>query len=438
MRIDPIVTIAKREYLTRVKSKGFWVATLLLPVAMAALTILPSMIAMKTRASQRLAVVDEAGGYGERLAAKLVEEEKTKPATELEPGRRRKEETAQFKVDLVARSGERAAQRAELDRKVLAGEIDAWLWLSPEGLEKNEVEYHAESVSNFMTQSRLSDVVSEVVGEARLKAAGIDAAQVASLTHEVDLETTRVLAEGSRQEGGMAGFFLAYFLFFLLYMVTLLYGQQVMNGVLEEKSSRIVEVILATVRPIELLLGKLLGIGLAGLTQLAVWLTTMVALTAPAVLGALALVPEDTQLPQVSLVLVLHFLMLFLLGFSLFATLYAAIGAATNNVQEAQQFAGFLVIFLVAPMFFLIPIINDPDSTLAVVLSMIPPLTPMLMMLRIAVKMPPLWQILTAYVLTSAFIVFLIWVCARIYRIGILMYGKKPTFQELWRWIRYA
>lgn len=200
MRIDPIVTIAKREYLTRVKSKGFWVATLLLPVAMAALTILPSMIAMKTRASQRLAVVDEAGGYGERLAAKLVEEEKTKPATELEPGRRRKEETAQFKVDLVARSGERAAQRAELDRKVLAGEIDAWLWLSPEGLEKNEVEYHAESVSNFMTQSRLSDVVSEVVGEARLKAAGIDAAQVASLTHEVDLETTRVLAEGSRQE----------------------------------------------------------------------------------------------------------------------------------------------------------------------------------------------------------------------------------------------
>jgi ABC-2 type transport system permease protein len=440
MRIDPILTIAKREYLTRVKSKGFWIATLLLPVAMAALTILPSMIAMKTRASQRLAVVDEAGGYGERLAAKLVAEEQTKSssANGLEPGRRRKEETAQFKVELVARSGERAAQRAELDRRVLAGEIDAWLWLAPEGLEKNEVEYHAESVSNFMTQSRLSDVVSEVVGEARLKAAGIDAAQVAALTHEVDLETTRVLAEGSRQEGGMAGFFLAYFLFFLLYMVTLLYGQQVMNGVLEEKSSRIVEVILATVRPIELLLGKLLGIGLAGLTQLVVWLTTMAALSAPAVVGAMALMPEDVKMPQVGVGLIAHFLILFLLGFSLFATLYAAIGAATNNVQEAQQFAGFLVVFLVAPMFFLIPIINDPDSTMAVVLSMIPPLTPMLMMLRIAVKMPPLWQILAAYALTTAFIVFLIWVCARIYRIGILMYGKKPTFQELWRWIRYA
>jgi ABC-2 type transport system permease protein len=440
MRIDPILTIAKREYLSRVKTKGFWIATLLLPLAMAALTILPSLIAMKSRASQRLAIVDEAGGYGETLAAKLVEATKPKPSGTpvVERKRANEDETAQFEVELVARAGDRDAQRAELDRKVLAGEIDAWLWLSQEGLAKNEVEYHAESVSNFMTQGRLSNVVSEVVGTARLRAAGIDATQVAELTHEVDLETTRVLAEGSRQEGGMAGFFLAYFLFFLLYMVTLLYGQQVMNGVLEEKTSRIVEVLLATVKPIELLVGKLLGIGLAGLTQLAIWLTTMVTLSAPAVLTALAIVPADVQLPQVSLMLVVHFLTLFLLGFSLFATLYATIGAATNNVQEAQQFAGFLVIFLVAPMFFLIPIINDPDSTLAVVLSMIPPLTPMLMMLRIAVKTPPLWQILTAYALTAAFIAFLVWVCARIYRIGILMYGKKPTFQELWRWMRYT
>ena len=440
MRIDPIVTIAKREYLSRVKTKGFWIATLLLPLAMAALTILPSLIAMKTRASQRIAIVDEAGGYGERLAAKLVEEERPAPAAAnlVERRRPREEETAQFQVELVARAGDRAAQRAGLDERVLAGELDAWLWLSPEGVAGNEVEYHAESVSNFMTQSRLADVVSEVIGEARLKAAGIDAVEVAALTHEVELETTRVLAEGSRQEGGMAGFFLAYFLFFLLYMVTLLYGQQVMNGVLEEKSSRIVEVILATVRPIELLLGKLLGIGLAGLTQLVVWLTTMAALSAPAVVGALALMPEDVKLPQVGLALIAHFLILFLLGFSLFATLYAAIGAATNNVQEAQQFAGFLVVFLVAPVFFMIPIINDPDSTMAVVLSMIPPLTPTLMMLRIAVKTPPLWQILTAYALTAGFVFFLVWVCARIYRVGILMYGKKPTFQELWRWIRYA
>lgn len=438
MRIEPIVTIAKREYLSRVQTKGFWITTLLLPIAMAALTILPSVIAMKARASQRLAIVDEAGGFGEALAAKLVEEKKPEVAPALDGKRKSDLESAQFKVELLPPAADRAAQRAELDRRVLASEIDAWLWISSEGLAKNEVEYHAESVSNFMTQSRLSDELSEVVGEARLRQAGIDSAKVLELTQDVGLETTRVLAEGSRQEGGMAAFFLAYFLFFLLYMVVMLYGQQVMNGVLEEKSSRIVEVILATVRPIELMLGKLLGIGLAGLTQLAIWLGTMVALSAPAVVGALSLVPEGVQLPQVTLALVAHFLILFLLGFALFATLYAAIGAATNNVQEAQQLAGFMVVFLVAPIFFMVPIINDPDSTLAVVLSMIPLLTPLLMMLRIAVKMPPLWQILTAYAMTAAFVGFLIWVCARIYRVGILMYGKKPTFQELWRWIRYA
>lgn len=447
MRASSIRTIAKREYLIRVKSKGFWITTLLLPLAMAALTILPSMIAMGAKASQRLAVVDEVGGVAaalrERLelppeepaaAANLGDAEGV--AKKLEQDADRK--SASFTVESVPPTGDRQALRAELDRRVLDGGIDAWLWISPEGLDKDEVEYHAESVSNFMTQGRLARELSRVVSAHRLAAEGLDAERVAKLTREVDLETVRVSATGSREEGGMAGFFLAYFLFFLLYVVVLLYGQQVMNGVLEEKGSRIVEVLLATVRPVELMVGKLLGIGAAGLTQLGIWMVAMAALSAPAVVTALALVPSEVQLPRVTVAIVVHFLVLFFLGFALFATLYAAIGAATNNVQEAQQFAGFVVIFLVVPMLFIIPVINDPDSTLAVVLSMIPLFTPLLMMLRIAVKMPPLWQILTAYLLTAAFVAFLVWVCARIYRIGILMYGKKPTFQELWRWIRYA
>jgi len=456
MRTDAVLTIAKREYLTRVKSKGFWIATLLLPIAMAALTILPSMIAMRAKATLRVAIVDDAAGMpglAETLRARLAgEEEAPEPAAEpdvpapsaspkerIEELRREtRRQGSSFVPEVVTPKEDRGELRKELDRRVLAGEIDAWVWLSGDGLAANEVEYHAESVSNFITQERLANEVSRVVGEARLAAAGMDAGRVADLTHDVDLKTVRVSETGSREEGGMAGFFLAYFLFFLLYMVTMLYGQQVMNGVLEEKSSRIVEVLLATVEPIELLLGKLVGIGAAGLTQLGIWVGTMAALSAPAMLTAFALAPEMGKLPQVSGVLFLHFLILFLLGFSLFASLYAAVGSATNNVQEAQQLAGFLVIFLIAPIFFLVPIINDPDSTLAVVLSMIPFFTPLLMMLRIAVKMPPLWQILTSYILTAAFVAFLVWVCARIYRVGILMYGKKPTFQELWRWVRYS
>jgi len=436
MRPDHVTTILKREYLTRIKSRGFWIATLILPLAMAALVVLPSLIALKSQAKLRMAVVDELGGVASRLEERLARREH--PGTEAEPFDRRRAETASFKVEALTPGSDPAARRAELDRRVLAGEIDAWLWISAAGLESGKIEYHAESVSNFITQGQLERALSELVAETRLTRAGHDAAEIAALTRDVDLDTVRVSQEGSRQEAGMAGFFLAYFLFFLLYTVVAIYGQQVMNGVLEEKNNRIVEVLIATVRPLELMVGKLAGIGAAGLTQLAVWMVAMLVLSAPGLLGALAIGGGGFQIPPVTPALVVHFLLLFLLGFFLFASLYAAIGAATNNTQEAQQFAGIVIPLLVGPVLFMMPVINDPDSTLSVVLSLLPPFTPLLMMLRIAVKMPPLWQILAGYVLTAAFVAGLVWLCARIYRVGILMYGKKPTFAELWRWIRYA
>jgi len=435
MRLDHVATILKREYLTRVKSRGFWIATLLLPLAMAALVVLPSLIAMRSRATLKMAVVDELGGVADRLERRLAEPE---DRTELPAAAAAQAPATGYTVEVLTPGADPAALRAALDRRVLAGEIDAWLWISAAGLERNRVEYHAESVSNFITQGRLEHALSALVAAARLERAGLDAARVAALTADVELDTVRVSAEGSRQEAGMAGFFLAYFLFFLLYTVVAIYGQQVMNGVLEEKNNRIVEVLIATVRPLELMVGKLAGIGAAGLTQLAVWMVAMLVLSAPGLLGALAIGGGGFQIPPVTPALVVHFLLLFLLGFFLFSSLYAAIGAATNNTQEAQQFAGIVIPLLVGPVLFMMPVINDPDSTLSTVLSLLPPFTPLLMMLRIAVKMPPLWQILAGYLLTAAFVAGLVWLCARIYRVGILMYGKKPTFAELWRWIRHA
>ncbi|MFQ5349971.1 MAG: ABC transporter permease, partial [Thermoanaerobaculia bacterium] len=214
--------------------------------------------------------------------------------------------------------------------------------------------------------------------------------------------------------------------------------QQVMNGVIEEKSSRIVEVVVSTVRPFELMMGKLVGICCAALTQLAVWLGTMVAFTLPGVVSAMAWIPEEFDVPSIGAGLIVHFVLLFLLGFFVFSTVYAALGSAFNNVQEAQQWAGFIVIFLVAPVLFFWMVINDPDSTVSVVVSLIPMFTPLLMMLRIAIKTPPLWQVALGYLLTTAFTFFMIWLSARVYRTGILMYGKKPTLKELWRWVRYA
>lgn len=437
MRVDQIRAIAKREYLTRVQSKGFWVATLLLPLAMGALVILPSLIMAKTKSTLRLTVVDAVGGLGDELGRRL--ESAAAEAVQKTAGFKRdtEPETAIIEATVVAGAADPSAQTAELDRRVLAGELDAWIRIVPESLETNEVEYRAESVANVLTQRTLEKVLGRVFSEARLTAAGYDAPKVVGLTQPVDLTTLKVTDEGTREEAGMSGFFLAYLLFFLLYTVVAVYGGIVMNGVLEEKSSRIVEVLLSTTTPKELLIGKLLGISAAGFTQISTWAVALGVLTAPGVVGAYAGGMLD-KIPVVAPMVLVHFLLHFLLGFFLFATLYAAIGSATNNVQEAQQFGGIVMPFLIAPVIFMMPVINDPDSTLAVALSLFPPFTPLLMLLRIAVKTPPAWQIALGYLLTTGFVLGLVSICARIYRVGILMYGKKPTFRELGRWLRYS
>ncbi len=431
MQATNVKTIAKREYISRLRSKGFWISTIALPILMAGWSILPSLMVAKTKAGQTLAVVDETGRVADRLAETLAS---WSLPIETDLG----DTPVGFELEVLAPESDTAAQRSTLDEAVLAGDYDAWVWISEDLLANDQVEYHAESVANFITQEVLASAISGVVRQMRLEEAGYDPAEVRQLSRSIDLETIRLSEEGSRAEGGFGGFAIAFALFMVLYMTTLIYGQQVMLGVLEEKSSRVVEVMLAAVQPVELMSGKLLGICLAGLTQLAIWFGTIMALTAPGFLTFFAFLPEGITLPTLPPSLIVHFFLFFLLGYFLYATFYAMIGAAFNNTQEAQQAASIGVIFVVAPWIFMFPGINSPDSTMAVVTSLIPLFTPFLMLLRIAVKTPPYWQIALGYLLTAAFCGGMIWLCARVYRVGILMYGKKPSLKEIWRWVRYA
>jgi ABC-2 type transport system permease protein len=426
MRVDMIRVIARREYVSRVKTKGFWIGTVALPVFILAMAVLPALVMTKAKTVHRMVVVDQTGALGADLVRRLNERSAE--------GRK----AVGFEATLQPADGNVEARKAELDREVMAGTIDSWAWIAPEDLDDGRVEYHAENVSNFATQEVLEDALSNVVRRHRLQEAGYDPDQIQGLEGSMKLNTVRVSESGSREEGAAASFILAYVLFLLLYMVLIIYGQQVMQGVIEEKTSRVVEVVVSSVRPFELMMGKLIGICLTALTQLAVWLGTVAVVTLPAVAASFAWLPPDLKLPTLPLAVVGHFFILFFLGFFLFASFYAAIGAAFNNLQEASQLSTFAIMFLVAPFMFMMPVINDPDSTLAVVLSMIPTFTPLLMMLRIAVKMPPWWQIVVAYALTGAFTVFMIWMAGRIYRIGILMYGKKPTPKEILRWVRVS
>lgn len=419
--------LSKRELLSRIKSKGFWLGTLVLPVFMGILFVVPGLILTQTTSRLDLVLVDATGAVGEGVARRLEERGD-------DPRRR----IADFDLTLVEPAQDREAQRRELDQRLLDEEIDAWLWIDRRGLEEGEVEYRARNVSNTLTQEVLARELSSVVRKVRLAEAGYDPEAVQGLLESVDLTTVRVSAEGSREEAGEAGFILAYVLFFLLYIVLLVWGQQVLQGVLEEKSSRVVEVIVSSARPFELMLGKLVGIGAAALIQFGIWMACIVALTAPGLVGALASLPDDFQVPTVSLAQAFFVVLFFVLGFFVYSSMFAAVGSAFNNPQEAQQLSMVPTMAIVAPLFFLLPVINDTGGALAVVVSLIPFLSPILMPLRVAVEMPPAWQLGLSVLLTVAFIVFMVWLCGRIYRTGILMYGKKPTLKELWRWARHA
>jgi ABC-2 type transport system permease protein len=423
MPTSNVLVIAKRDYLSRVRTPAFWITTIILPVLMAAWTVLPSLVMAKSRGKLRLAVVDVTGKVAPVLRNEAAAGQKGNgPRVDLELG-------------VEPPAADPAGQRRDLDRRVLADQLDAWMWITADGIATNKVEYHGRTLSNIITIDRLEDVLTGVIRDQRLTAAGYDPKQIEGLVKRVELDKIRVTEKGDKAGGGLGDLALAFGLFMILYITIMIYGQMVMHGVLEEKANRIVEVIASSTTPTQLMAGKLVGICGVALTQISIWLASAALLTAP---GLMAGVASGVTLPTLSGAVVAHFVVLFLLGFVLYASWFALIGAAFNSPQEAQQLAGIAIFFVVVPWMVFMPVLNDPDSTMALVFSLIPTFTPMIMMLRIAVKMPPAWQLALAYALTLLADLGMIWVCARVYRVGVLMYGKKPSVKEIWRWMRYA
>jgi ABC-2 type transport system permease protein len=430
MPTSKVLIVAKRDYLSRVRTPGFWIATVAIPVLMAAWIVLPSLIMSKSRGGLHLAIVDQTGKVAPGLEREMSAREKKEPDDD--------GPKVDLRLETLAPSPDAAAQRAELDARVLRNELDGWLWIPPAVFADNKAEYHGATLSNIITLQILERAMTRVLREQRLTADGYDPAQVEKLVASVDLDRVRVTQQGSRRGQGLGDFFLAIGLFMMLYTTVMIYGQMVMQGVLEEKSNRIVEVIASSARPTQLMAGKMLGICGVALTQIAVWLVSVAIFTAPRLLAAMGAAAGATQLPSLAPGVIVHFFALFLLGFVFYASFFALVGAAFNNPQEAQQLVSVATIFLAAPFFFFMPVLNDPDSRLAVVTSLIPLFTPTVMMLRIAIKMPPAWQLALGYVGATLADLAMVWLCARVYRVGILMYGKRPSLKEIWRWTRYA
>ena len=418
-----LFAVIRREYLERVRTRAFWLSTVLVPILMAGLMIVPAWLAEKGAGHFTVAVLDLTGqltGPVQDRLTTLLEHEKNLDITlvPVDPG------------------PDPEATRARLKEAVLAKRYDGFLVLPATLPEKGEPTYTAPNVAAFRLLSVLERAVNDVVVARRLTAQGLDPALVERLTKRVDLKTLKLGQKGEETRDKGQAFLLSYALMFIIYMSVLMYGMYVLRGVLEEKQSRIVEVILGTVRPFELMLGKVLGIGAVGLTQFLIWSVTGFALAAPGVLASFGM--KGMDLPTIPVSLMVFFVVFFVLGFLLFGTLFAAIGAAFDTDQDAQQFAGAVTILLVVPIILMMQIMNQPDGTLAVVLSLIPFFAPVIMFLRMTLTAVPVVQVGLCLVLLVATILAVSWIAAKIYRVGILMSGSKPTLGDMIRWIREA
>jgi ABC-2 type transport system permease protein len=426
--------IIRREYLERVRTRSFLILTLLVPGIMTVVMMLPAKLATMSEKTQRLVVVTSTPQFGEMvrqrfLSATTDTDQDDEESPDANSAKKKPEE--EYSIDVDANPTE--AERAVLRDKVSSEAIDGYLWLSDDAIASGKVTWTSRNMAGFGERSHLSAILNRILQYQRLSANGLTTDKAEQLLKPVKVEAVR-LEHGKESKGGGGGKFLeVVVMVMLLYMAVLLYGISVMRSVLEEKTSRILEVLLSSATSTQLMAGKLLGVGAVGLTQILVW----VVIAGVFALPAMAMQPSFSEL-QIPIGVLLAFAIFFLLGYLLYSTMYATIGAITTTEQEGQQLQFFIVIPLVLSVFMLAPVVRSPDAPLVVWLSMVPFFAPVLMYARIVVQTPPLWQIALCLTLLVATIAGLLVLCARIYRIGILIYGKRPNLPEILKWLKYA
>jgi ABC-2 type transport system permease protein len=403
--------IARREYTERVKTKGFLIATILIPVLMGALVFGSAYLATRSKTTSHIAIVTSDNVLGADLKQQL--------------------ETAKnsnMKIDLPAPLPD---TRDKLDKQLVDENehLAGYLWITPppDAHMPPAFSYKARSAGDIATVAALQDAIDSVLMRERLTARGLASGDIDELTTPVKIDTS---ASGSTT----AAFFSAYLLFFLMYMVIMLYGMNTARSIIEEKSSRVFEVLLATIQPEQLLAGKIIGVGGVGLTQIFAWMTAAF-LVANSGLGGFLGGSGHAPISPSQLG---FFVLYFTFGFLIYSAMAAALGAMSNSDQELQQLNLFLVIPLMLCMVMLPLVIKAPDSTLAKVVSLVPFCSPLLMNFRISLTHVDPWQIWLSIVLMTLTVVGILWLSSRIYRIGILMYGKKPNLPEILRWLKYS
>jgi ABC-2 type transport system permease protein len=415
--------VARREYVVRVRTLSFWIGTLLLPALFAVLLVGSALLATVESPRQRVVSVADASGA-------LVSDFRDGLA-----GRRLKDGRPEWVIEVHPWSED---VDVELADRLNGGDLFALVTIGPELDAAGNYRFYGRHVSDLFALTTLQDALFEAVVSERLRRAELDMERdrLKALLAPIQLQTFQSTEGGSSRRKGFGEAYFGTLLFtMVLYMALLLNGATMMRSILEEKTSRIMEILMGSLTPDQLMSGKILGIGAVGLTQMAVY-----AISAGSVRGfTLRSEVSDNVasfLDVFTPLMLCSFMVFFVLGYFLYSSLFAAVGAVCSTEQEAQSLMGPIVGLLVIPMLGTFYFATNPDAPAAVVLSLIPLFTPMVMFMRISTLMPPLWQVLLSVVLTTLFTAWVFRLVGKVFRVGVLLTGKRPSLAEIWRWAR--
>jgi ABC-2 type transport system permease protein len=397
---------------------------------------------------KHIAVVDGTGRLGSAVAEGLRKPEPADPKPDAaeslaRPDRRRSSLPENVRADYVNASGRdpktvAAPLLERLHAQADEGRLDGVL-VVPAGAFADpslRMTYYSRSSTDIMTQERLGRVVNRALSRERLAGRGLDPAEIDTLLRDLRVEAVQLTKGGEEKTGGEMNFLVGFVFVLLIFLPVLLYGQEVMRGIIQEKTDRVVEVLISSMTPFELLSGKILGMAAVGLTQIAIWVTMGSVFAA---YGAAAALAAGVNLGQfLRPALALWFVVFFVLGYLINVCIYAVGGAIVTSEKEAQQVLSPVIIVMMVPWFLVMPIVMNPDSAFSTALSLIPIYTPITMFIRVLVSEPPLWQVGLSILLAVGTILGFLWVTAKIFRVGLLVTGKRPTIPEIWRWLKVA
>ena len=409
--------IAKREYLEQIRGKAFKVTTILIPVVFLAIFGVIAFAGKNSGADKHIAVASNDAALANRVRDSLMSDK-----------------DARMTVDVVAPAG--SAGRQELLTKVAQKQLDGFLWLTTgtDGAQP-QATFASRSSGDFTMEGRLSDAVSHSVVAERLASRGIPPQEVSVLTKDVTIHTVQIKNGEETSSNAIDTFVAAYGMAFLLTFTLMMYGMNVGRSVIQEKTSRIFEIMLSTVKATDMLGGKLIGIGAVGLTQLAIWIGAAAIFSGSALAGNLMSGNMKLQISPLEIVL---FCVYFVLGYALYSALFAGLAATCDTEQELQQYTPLAAVPIWLSFGMISYIISNPNAPLSVAISLFPPCAPITMFLRMASQYPPAWQIGLSLLLLAISVYIVLWLSSRIYRVGILMYGKRATLPEMLRWLRYS